>query len=298
MNIGLIGLGKMGYQLALNMLDNDMDFIAYNRTQHKLDKIHKEGVIVAYTLEELVSKLSKPRVLWLMIPAGDPVDTMLKKLSSLLSTDDIIIDGGNSNYKDTLRRYDMLKTKKIHYVDVGTSGGVEGARNGACMMIGGEKETYHYLEPIFKNLCVTDGYEYMGSSGSGHYVKMVHNGVEYAILQAIGEGFEILDASPYDLDLENVAKVWDNGSIIESFLMKLTHRALCKDPDLEKLEGIINASGEGLWTLQEALDLGIPTPTIADALFVRYRSHQTNTYSARLIAALRNEFGGHAVKEK
>ncbi len=218
MNIGLIGLGKMGYQLALNMLNNDLGVIAYNRTHHKLDKIQKEGVSVAHTLEELVSKLPKPRVLWLMIPAGEPVDTMLQKLSSLLTRNDIVIDGGNSNYKDTLRRYGMLKEKGIRYVDVGTSGGVEGARNGACMMIGGEKETFHFLEPIFKNLCVTDGYEYMGSSGSGHYVKMVHNGVEYAILQAIGEGFEILDASPFDLDLENVAKVWNNGSIIESSL--------------------------------------------------------------------------------
>ena len=183
-------------------------------------------------------------------------------------------------------------------MDVGTSGGIEGARHGACMMIGGDKKIYDYLEPVFKSLTVEDGYAYMGPSGAGHYVKMVHNGIEYAVLQALGEGFEILEASKYHLDFEKVAKVWNNGSIIESYLMGLAEKAFSKDPDLDNLMGVINASGEGLWTLQEALDLGVPAPTIADALFVRYRSHQNNTFSARLIAALRNEFGGHEVKSK
>jgi len=297
MNIGIVGLGKMGYQLALNMRDNHIDIVAYNRSHGKVDKIQKEGVNVAYTLEELTAALKPPRVIWLMVPAGDAVDDVITELMPLLDQDDLIVDGGNSNYKNTLSRGERLKTHNIRFMDVGTSGGTTGARNGACMMIGSSIKDFVLLEAVFKAICVDDGYSHVGPVGSGHYVKMVHNGVEYAMMQAIGEGFEILEAGPYDVDHEAVAKVWNNGSIIESFLMGLTQNAFSKDAKLEDIIGKVDSSGEGLWTLQEALDLNVPVPAIADSIFARYRSHQDNTFSNRLLAALRNEFGGHAVEK-
>ena len=297
MNIGLIGLGKMGYQLVLNMRDNHIDVVAYNRSKEKVDQIHEEGVRVAYSLEDLVESLKPPRVLWLMVPSGDTVDQVIAKLLPLLDKGDLIIDGGNSNYKQTLKRHEQIKDQGIGFVDVGTSGGTGGARQGACMMIGASQENFDLLEPVFEKICVKDGYAHMGAVGAGHYVKMIHNGVEYAMMQAIGEGFEILEASPFDFDHEKIAKVWNNGSIIESYLMGLAQVAFGKDEKLSEIVGKVNSSGEGLWTLQEALDLQVPVPTIADSIFVRYRSHQSNTFSNRLLAALRNEFGGHAVEK-
>ena len=297
MNIGLIGLGKMGYQLALNMRDNHIDVVAYNRSREKIEKIHEEGVKVAYSLEDLVKALKAPRVLWLMVPSGDAVDQLITQLLSLLDKGDMIIDGGNSNYKQSLKRFEQIKDHDIGFVDVGTSGGTGGARLGACMMIGASQKDFDYLQPVFEKICVKDGYSHVGPVGAGHYVKMIHNGVEYAMMQAIGEGFEILEASPFDFDHEKIAKVWNNGSIIESYLMGLAQIAFSKDEKLDQIVGKVNSSGEGLWTLQEALDLQVPVPTIADSIFVRYRSHQSNTFSNRLLAALRNEFGGHAVEK-
>jgi len=297
MNIGIVGLGKMGYQLALNMRDNHIDIVAYNRSHGKVDKIQKEGVNVAYTLEELISSLRPPRVIWLMVPSGDTVDDIITELMPLLDEGDLIVDGGNSNYRNTLSRSERLKTHNIRFMDVGTSGGTSGARNGACMMVGSSIKDFVLLESVFKAICVEDGYSHVGPVGAGHYVKMVHNGVEYAMMQAIGEGFEILEAGPYDIDHEAVAKVWNNGSIIESFLMGLTQNAFSKDGKLQDIVGKVDSSGEGLWTLQEALDLKVPAPAIADSIFARYRSHQENTFSNRLLAALRNEFGGHGVEK-
>lgn len=297
MNIGLIGLGKMGYQLALNMHDNKIDVVAYNRSRQKVDQIKSEGVRAAYSLEDLVNGLKPPRVMWLMVPSGDTVDLVIADLLALLDKGDLIIDGGNSNYKRTLQRKERIEEAGLRFVDVGTSGGTEGARYGACMMIGAQENDFELLEPVFEKVCVKDGYAHVGPIGAGHYVKMIHNGVEYAMMQAIGEGFEILEAGPYNINHEKVAKVWNNGSIIESYLMGLAEVAFSKDEKLEEIVGKVNSSGEGLWTLQEALDLQVPVPTIADSIFARYRSHQDNTFSNRLLAALRNEFGGHAVEK-
>lgn len=296
--IGLVGLGKMGANLAKNMVDNNIEVIGYNRSIEKVKELEGYGVKGAYSLEELVKGLDKPRVVWLMIPAGKPVDDNLDYLIEMLDEGDIIIDGGNSNYKDTLARYERLKALGIQFIDAGTSGGTDGARHGACMMVGGESEPVAYLEEVFKALCVENGYGYMGSPAAGHYVKMVHNGIEYGMMQAIGEGFEILQESRFDLDMEQVSRVWDNGSIIQGYLMKMTENAFKEDPILEQITGIVDSSGEGLWTVQEALELQVPAPIITGALYTRYRSKQNDTFSGKVVAAQRNQFGGHYVHRK
>ncbi len=298
MEIGIIGLGKMGYNLALNLKDNKHRVIAYNRTSEKVKKVEAEGVEGAYSIEELVNKLNAPRILWLMVPAGNPVDEMIEKLSPLLDKGDIIIDGGNSNYKDTLRRYETLREKGIRFVDIGTSGGVEGARNGACMMIGAEDDVFQIIEPIINDICVENGYLHTGKNGSGHFVKMIHNGIEYGMLQAIGEGFEILEKSQFELDYKEIARVWNHGSVIRGWLMELMENAFDKDSKLESIKGVMNSSGEGLWTVQEALDLKVPAQVITSSLLARYRSQQIDTFSGKVVAALRNEFGGHSVEKK
>lgn len=298
MKIGLIGLGKMGANLAKNMKDQGVDLIAFNRTPEKTKEIEEYGVKGAYSLEELVGYLEAPRVVWLMIPAGQPVDDNIELLLPLLEEGDIIVDGGNSNYKDTLVRHKALKEQGIHFIDAGTSGGTDGARNGACMMVGGDPEPVKYLDKVFESLCVKDGYGYMGAPAAGHYVKMVHNGVEYGMMQAIGEGFEILQESRFDLDMEQVSRVWNNGSIIQGYLMKMTEQAFKEDPSLEQITGIMDSSGEGLWTVQEALDLQVPAAVISQALYTRYRSKQQDTFSGKVVAAQRNQFGGHYVHRK
>lgn len=298
MRIGLIGLGKMGYNLALNLRDNQFEVVAYNRSKEKVEKIMEEGVKGAFSLEELVQQLEKPRVVWMMIPAGKPVDDMIAQVAPLLEPGDILVDGGNSNYKDTLRRAKELEEKQIHFVDVGTSGGTSGARNGACMMIGAPVDVFKHLEPLFKAVNVENGYLHCGPVGSGHFVKMVHNGIEYGMLQAIAEGFEILEASQFDFNLEEVARVWNHGSVIRGWLMELMQSAFSKDAKLEGIKGIIDHSGEGLWTAQEALELGVPAPIITTSLMVRFRSQQEDSFAGKVVAALRNEFGGHAVTKK
>lgn len=298
MKIGLIGLGRMGFNLALNLKDKNHEVVVFNRTLAKVEEAEKDGLIGAYSIEELVAKLEKPRIIWIMVPAGDPVDQMINNLIPHLDKGDIIIDGGNSNYKDTLRRYEELKAKGFNFVDVGTSGGISGARNGACMMVGAEDKVFKVIEPFIKDACVENGYLHTGANGSGHYVKMIHNGVEYGMLQAIAEGFEILEQSRFDLDFKEIARVWNNGSVIRGWLMELMENAFSKDPKLESIKGIIHSSGEGLWTVQEALEIGVPAHVIASSLFVRYRSFQDDTFSGKVIAALRNEFGGHKVEKK
>jgi len=297
MKVGLIGLGRMGFNLALNMRDHGHEVVVYNRSPEKIKEAEKEGIKGAYTIEDLVKKLERRRIIWLMVPAGDPVDEMIEKLVPLLEEHDILIDGGNSYYKDTLRRYEMLKEKGIDFVDVGTSGGIEGARHGACTMIGAEDEVFKYIEPLIRDISAENGYLHTGKNGSGHFAKMVHNGIEYGMMQAIGEGFEVLEKSQFDFDLKEVARVWSHGSVIRGWLMELMEKAFEKDPKLSGIKGVMHSSGEGLWTVEEALNLKVPVPVIAQSLFMRYRSEQEDTFAGKVVAALRNEFGGHAVEE-
>lgn len=295
MEIGLVGLGKMGYNLALNMRDHGYKVIAYNRSEGKIKEIENENIIGAYSIEELVGKLSGRRVIWIMVPAGKAVDEIIDKLVPLLNRHDILIDGGNSNYKDTLRRYKLLKEKEIDFADVGTSGGIEGARHGACTMIGAEDEVFNYIENLAKDISVENGYMHTGKNGSGHYTKMVHNGIEYGMMEAIGEGFEVLQKSEFDIDYEKVARVWNNGSVIRGWLMELAENAFKKDEKLDSIKGVVNSSGEGLWTAEEALRLRVSAPVIIESLLMRYRSEQEDTFTGKVVSALRNGFGGHAI---
>ncbi len=298
MEIGLIGLGRMGFNLALNMRDKGHRVVAYNRSPDKTRKAEQEGLTGAYSLQELVNKLTPPRVVWLMVPAGSPVDEMIDQLTPLLAAGDILIDGGNSFYQDTLRRAPAIQAKGINFVDVGTSGGIEGARNGACTMIGASDEIFARLEPLFRDISVPNGYLHTGPNGTGHFVKMVHNGIEYGMLQAIGEGFEILDKSQFKLNYREIARVWNHGSVIRGWLMELMERAFSKDAHLEGIRGVMHSSGEGLWTAQTALELGVPAPIITNSVFMRYRSEQEESFAGKVVAALRNEFGGHQVEKK
>ncbi|AKO94849.1 phosphogluconate dehydrogenase (NAD(+)-dependent, decarboxylating) [Priestia filamentosa] len=298
MEIGIVGLGKMGFNLALNLLDHKHEVAAFDVAKESVQNIEKEGAKGAYSIEELVSKLPERKVVWVMVPAGEITEGVITELESLLGKDDIIIDGGNANYKESLARSARLAEKGIHFLDVGTSGGTDGARNGACTMVGGNKDAFSYVEEIFKDICVEKGYLYTGESGSGHFLKMVHNGIEYGMMQAMAEGFDVLEKSPYDYDYKEVARVWNNGSVIRSWLMELIENAFSKDPKLEGLKGIMQSSGEGKWTVETALDYQVATPVIALSLMMRYRSLEDDTFSGKVVAALRNEFGGHSVVNK
>jgi len=293
---GLIGLGKMGFNLALQMADKGHRVIVYNRSPEKTKKAAEQGLEGAFSLPELTARLAPPRTIWLMLPAGPPVEEILSALVPLLAPEDTIIDGGNSDYRDTLRRARDLQAKGINLVDAGTSGGTEGARRGACLMVGAAKEVFGRLEPLFRDLSVPGGCLHTGPPGSGHFIKMVHNGIEYGMLQAIGEGFELLARGPFALNLPEIARVWEHGSVIRGWLMELTARALAKDPRLEKIKGIVHSSGEGRWAVETALALGTPAPVTAAALFQRYRSEQEESFAGKVVAALRHEFGGHAVE--
>lgn len=295
MKIGMIGLGKMGYNLVLNLLDNGHQVVVNDVNPEPGRELAEKGATAAESVAALVSQLEKPRVVWVMVPAGRIVDGVLDGLSELLEEGDIVIDGGNSQYKDSIRRSETLGRKGIFLFDAGTSGGMSGAQNGGCFMIGGDKEKFAIIEPLFKDLAVENGYLYTGPSGSGHYLKMVHNGIEYGMMQAIGEGFEVLEKSAFDYDHEAVARVWSNGSVIRGWLMELTENAFSKDPNLDEIKGVMQSSGEGKWTVQEALDLEVSTPVIALSLLMRYRSLENDTFHGKVVAALRNEFGGHAV---
>lgn len=297
MQIGMVGLGRMGMNMALRLLRDRHRVVAYNRTPEKVKELVKKGAKGAYTLEELVASLKPPRHIWIMLPAGKPVDDTIAKLKGLLQKGDTIVDGGNSFYKDDVRREQQFSQLGIHYLDAGVSGGIWGLKTGYCLMIGGGKKDFRRLEPVFKTLAPKEGYLYCGPAGAGHFVKMVHNGIEYGMMSAYGEGFEIMNASPYrsDLDFEKVAHLWNQGSVVRSWLLELAESAFKKDKDLSKIEGYVEDSGEGRWTLQQAIDTGVPSPVISAALFQRFRSRKTDPLSDRVLAALRNEFGGHAV---
>lgn len=296
MQIGLIGLGKMGFNLSLNLHQHQHDVVAFDLSEQTLNTIQQKGIRTATSLEAVAHALKGRRIIWLMIPAGEGVDLAIQQLAPMLRAGDIIVDGGNSNYKDSMRRSKELEKHGIDFLDCGTSGGTEGALHGICAMIGGKKEAFTFCEPFIKDISVPDGYLYCGPSGAGHFVKMIHNGVEYGMMQAIAEGFEVLHKSEFDLDLRSVARVWNHGSVVRSWLMELTENALSKDPALESIKGVMHASGEGKWTLETALEQQIATPVIAMALLMRYRSLEEDTFSGKIVAALRNEFGGHAVE--
>lgn len=297
---GIIGLGKMGLNLSFNGVDHGQEMVVYDINQEAVATAaqYSEKITPATSVDELISKLPSPRIVWVMLPSGDITNTMIDYLINHLSHKDIIIDGGNSNYKDNLKQAEVAKAAGINYFDVGTSGGMSGARNGANFMIGGDEEAWPLVEPIIAALAQEDGYLFTGKVGSGHYLKMIHNGIEYGMMQAIAEGFEILDASPFDYDFEKVAKLWNHGSVIRSWLMELAEQEFAKDPHLDKIQGRVQASGEGKWTVEESLDLEVPAPVIALSLMMRNRSLQDDTVTGKVLAALRNGFGGHDVTRK
>lgn len=297
MEVGLIGLGKMGLALALNLNSSGHNVIVNSRSPEKAAAVEKNGLAGTSDLSVFTGLFSGRRLIWLMVPAGDPVDQMIDQLLPLLAAGDLLVDGGNSHYRDALRRAEKLKAAGVEFIDIGISGGPDGARNGACMMVGSSEETYQYLYPLLKDLCVENGCLRAGPTGAGHYVKMVHNGIEYGMLQALAEGFELMDAGPYDLDYRALAELWNNGSVIRGWLIELTAQLFAKDPQLNQLKGVIGSSGTGLWTVEEALSRQVPVPAIAQSLFTRYRSAQQDPFSARLIAGLRREFGGHDVEK-
>lgn len=298
MHIGLIGLGKMGFNMMLNLLDHGHQVAAFDLSEPLLDAASTHGAHACKSISELVADLPLPRIIWLMVPAGAPVDQTIHALFLQLQAGDILIDGGNSYYKDSQRLYRQLRENGIHFLDVGTSGGLTGARQGACMMIGGDESAFRQIEPVIRDLCVPEGYGFVGPSGAGHYVKMVHNGIEYGMMQAIGEGLELCQASGLGLDLHQVAAIWSQGSVIRSWLMDLTANALSNDPQLSEVSGIISDSGEGQWTVMEMLDKKVAGSVITEALFRRYRSRTTANYSDKVVAALRYEFGGHALNQE
>ncbi|KRN99934.1 6-phosphogluconate dehydrogenase-like protein [Companilactobacillus kimchiensis] len=295
----MIGLGKMGINLTENLIRNGNEVVAFDLSDGARNDASTLGAQVTDNLQDAVKALTAPRIVWVMLPAGNPTNETINNLSSILDPNDIVIDGGNSFYKDSLRHNEILADKNIKYFDVGTSGGMSGANRDGNFMIGGDDaKTFEYIEPIFKGIAQTDGYLYTGRAGSGHYLKMVHNGIEYGMMQAIAEGFDVLEHGQFDYDNEAVAKVWEHGSVIRSWLMELTQSAFSKDPDLEEIKGVMHSSGEGKWTLEEALKLQVPTPVIGASLMMRYRSLEDDTFTGKVVAALRNEFGGHDVESK
>ncbi|MFY9221759.1 MAG: decarboxylating 6-phosphogluconate dehydrogenase [Blastocatellia bacterium] len=298
MQLGFIGLGKMGANMVQRLLNDGHNIVVYDRSTEAMNSLAEKGATAVNSLAEMVEKLERPCAIWIMVPSGGPVTNTIAELKPLLSAGDILIDGGNSNYKDTLSRGADLKESGIHYMDVGTSGGIWGLKLGYCMMIGAETEVFQRLEPIFKTLAPENGYMHVGALGAGHYSKMIHNGIEYGMMEAYGEGFEILRASGFNYDLGKLSNLWMNGSVIRSWLLELCGNAFARDPDLEQIRGYVEDSGEGRWTIMEAIDKNVPAPALTLALMIRFRSRQQDSFSAKVIAALRNEFGGHGVKKK
>jgi 6-phosphogluconate dehydrogenase len=307
MKLGFIGLGRMGEAMVEHLLEGGVDVVVFNRTVEKVEElvarnqesgIGNQGKLIGvHSVEELVENLEGQRIIWLMVPQGKPVDEMIDQLISAgVTKDDIIIDGGNNFYKESVRHAKELKEKGIHFLDAGTSGGIEGARHGACLMIGGEKEIFEIVQPYFEKMALPGAVGYFGPAGAGHFVKMVHNGVEYGMLQAIGEGFELMEQGPYTLDLHTVADNWTKGSVVRGWLMELLERALREDPELASIEGTVGGGTTGKWTTNTAREFHVDTPAIDASLFFRVSSQKEPTFAGKVIAALRNQFGGHAVK--
>ena len=298
MKIGFVGLGRMGFNMVTRLARDEHNVVATTRDQTKVAEIAREpNVAGAASIEEMIAQLDRPRAVWIMVTAGAATDAMIKRVAALLDPGDCIVDAGNTYFRDSIRHGEELAAMDLDFMDEGTSGGIWGLRNGYCLMIGGKQETFARLEPAFKSLAPPNhGYMLCGPVGAGHFVKMIHNGIEYGMMQAIGEGFEILEKSQFDLDLGKIAHLWNQASVVRSWLVELAELAFEKDPKLEKIHGYVEDSGEGRWTVQEAINLDVPAPVITLSLMERFHSRQDESFSAKVLAALRNEFGGHAVK--
>ena len=300
MELGMIGLGRMGGNMAQRLIDGGHQVVAFDPVKEAVEAIVKKGATGALSHADLAGKLTGPRAIWLMIPSGEPTETTISTLAAELSPGDIVIDGGNSNYKDSIRRAAVLAEKGIVFLDVGTSGGVWGLKEGYCLMVGGDREAFRRLEPVFQTLAPSplQGYGYVGPNGAGHFVKMVHNGIEYGLMQSYAEGFELMQAKQeFNLDLHHIAEIWRYGSVVRSWLLDLVAASLQKDPGLESIRGYVEDSGEGRWAVQESIELAVPIPVITQSLQARFRSRQEQPFGNRLLAALRQQFGGHAVKK-
>ncbi|MBK9751412.1 MAG: decarboxylating 6-phosphogluconate dehydrogenase [Chloroflexi bacterium] len=299
MQLGLIGLGRMGGNMNVRLLGGGHEMVVYNLTPEPIEAAAAAGATPSYSVADLVSKLTAPRAIWIMIPSGEPTEKTVTELMELLQPGDTIIDGGNSNYKDTLRRAKMVQANGMHYVDVGTSGGIWGLQEGYSLMVGGQTEAVERLRPIFETLAPAPdrGWGHVGPNGAGHFVKMVHNGIEYGMMQAYAEGFEIMDAkTDLNLDVAQIAEIWRTGSVVRSWLLDLTAAALRENPTLDGIAPYVADSGEGRWTVFEGIDLDVPAPVITLSLMMRFVSRQEDSFAAKMLAAMRNQFGGHAIK--
>ena len=299
MEMGMVGLGRMGGNMALRLMRGGHRVVVFDPIKEARDAIAGEGAVAVGSIDEMVRALVEPRAIWLMVPSGDPTERTIEALAAQLFAGDTIVDGGNSNYRDSMRRAAAVKEKGILFLDAGTSGGIWGLKEGYCLMVGGDAEAFRRLEPVFQTLAPSPdaGYARVGPSGAGHFVKMVHNGIEYGLMEAYAEGFELMEAKhEFDLELSQIAEIWRHGSVVRSWLLDLAAAALKELPKLEGIQAYVEDSGEGRWTVQESVDLGIPLPVITLALQARFRSRQPQPFGCRLLAALRNQFGGHAVK--
>ncbi len=296
MELGFIGLGKMGMNMVVRLRRDRHRVVVYDRATDLIQQAESRGCVGASSIADLVAKLSPPRAVWTMVPSGTPTEETVRAVAALLQAGDIIVDGGNTNFHDDVRRAAELKPRGIHYIDAGTSGGVWGLKLGYCLMIGGEEAPVAHLAPVFQTLAPEHGWARVGGHGAGHYVKMVHNGIEYGMMQSYAEGFELLSKSGYSLDLAQVAELWMHGSVVRSWLLELAAGALKEDPRLERLKGYVQDSGEGRWMVEDALEKEVPVPTLTAALFTRFRSRQQESFAEKMLAALRNAFGGHAVR--
>jgi len=295
MKVGLVGLGKMGFNLALNLKDNGVEVKGFDVSDDARQEVEKHGISSVQSLAELVEALETPRVIWMMVPSGEATESTISQVLPLLEKDDILIDAGNSNYKDSIRHGEEASNLGVRFLDLGTSGGTSGARYGACLMAGGDQSAYEYLKDVFESVAVKNGCDYVGPAGAGHFMKMVHNGIEYGMMEAIGEGFAVMQKAPFDYDLAQVARNWQNGSVIRSWLIDLIEEQLRVHPNLKDFKGIVDASGEAKWTVEAALAEDVPVPVIAQSLFERNASKLGEAnFSNKVTAALRNGFGGHA----
>jgi len=296
MDLGMIGLGRMGGAMAQRLLAGGHRVVGYDPSPDALRDLQSHGGEPAASPEDVAARLKPPRAIWMMVPAGPAVQATIDRLLPCLSPGDVLVDGGNSNFKDSMARAARVREAGCYLLDVGTSGGIWGLEEGYCLMIGGEPAAFDLLEPAFKTLAPEQGYARVGSSGAGHFVKMVHNGIEYALLQAYGEGFELLESSAFGLDLRRIAALWQRGSVVRSWLLELAERAFGEDPHLAGIRGYVEDSGEGRWTVETALEQATPAPLITLSLMERFRSRQDDSFSAKVVAALRKQFGGHPVR--